>query len=132
MCVHSSDDYFILYKLSYLWYVVIGFLLTLLVGVIVSYVVTWFSKEAETIPNPDLFSPLIQGCVKRRYNIKAATDDDDDDVSLLYIKYITNLRIIHMMFITCVVGILHACELMDVKLSHLCQLFAAVNMSSNS
>lgn len=73
----SSDDYFILYKLSYMWYVVIGFLLTLLVGVIVSYIVKWCSKEAETVPNADLFSPLVQGFIKQRYKIQAATDDED-------------------------------------------------------
>jgi hypothetical protein len=74
-----------------MWYVVIGFLLTLLVGVIVSYIVKWCSKEAETVPNADLFSPLVQGFIKQRYKIQAATDDEDG-VSLIYVKYITNLK----------------------------------------
>jgi hypothetical protein len=74
-----------------MWYVVIGFLLTLLVGVIVSYIAKWYTKEAETVPNPDLFSPLVQGCIKQRYKLKAATDDEDG-VSLIYIIYITNIK----------------------------------------
>jgi len=73
----SSDDYFILYRLSYMWYVVIGCLLTLLVGVIVSYIVKWYKKEAVTISNLDLFSPLVRGYIKKRYKIKGATDDED-------------------------------------------------------
>ena len=83
VCVYSSDDYFILYRLSYLWLVVIGFLLTLLVGVIISYIVKWYTKEAVTISNLDLFSPLVRGCIKKRYKIKETTDEDC--VSLIFI-----------------------------------------------
>jgi len=84
VCVYSSDDFFILYRLSYMWYGVIGCLLTLLVGVIVSYVVKWYKKETVTVSNPDLFSPLVQGYIKKRYKIKGATDEEDG-VSLIYI-----------------------------------------------
>lgn len=73
----SSDDYFILYRLSYMWYVVIGYLLTLLVGVIISYIVKWYKKEVVTVSNPDLFSPLVRGYIKRKYTLKGATDDED-------------------------------------------------------
>jgi len=83
-CVYSSDDYFILYRLSYMWYVVIGCLLTLLVGVIVSYIVKWYKKEAVTVSSPDLFSPLVRGYIKKKYKIKGATHDEDG-VSLVYI-----------------------------------------------
>jgi hypothetical protein len=86
ICVHSSDDYFLLYRLSYLWYVVIGFLVTLLVGVICSCISNWYIKEPHTVSNPDLFSPLIRRCVKQNYH-KKATIDDEDDVSLIY-KYV--------------------------------------------
>ena len=67
-----------------MWYVVIGFLLSLLVGVIVSYIVNWYKKETVTVSNPDLFSPLVRGYIKKRYKIKGATDDEDG-VSLIYI-----------------------------------------------
>jgi len=59
-----------------MWYVVIGCLLTLLVGVIVSYIVKWYKKEAVTVSNPDLFSPLVRGYIKKRYKIKGATDNE--------------------------------------------------------
>jgi uncharacterized membrane protein YraQ (UPF0718 family) len=65
-------------------YVIIGWLLTLLVGVIVSYIIKWYKKEAVTITNPDLFSPLVRGYIKKRYKIQGATDDETD-VSLIYI-----------------------------------------------
>jgi hypothetical protein len=83
LSVYSSDDYFILYKLSYMWYVVIGFLVTLLVGIIISHTISWCSKEPATVCNPDLFSPLVQSYVKRRYQTKT-TVDGEDDVSLTY------------------------------------------------
>ena len=69
-----------------MWYVVIGCLLTLLVGVIVSYIVMWYKKEAVTVSNPDLFSPLVQGYIKKRYKIKGATHVEDG-VSLFYIHH---------------------------------------------
>jgi hypothetical protein len=60
-----------------MWYVVIGYLLTLLVGVIISYIVKWYKKEVVTVSNPDLFSPLVRGYIKRKYTLKGATDDED-------------------------------------------------------
>jgi hypothetical protein len=70
---------------------VIGFLVTLLVGVICSCIVNWCSKEPRTASNPDLFAPLIRRYVKQNYHTKATVDDDDDDddgdVSLIY-KYL--------------------------------------------
>jgi len=60
-----------------MWYVVIGYLLTLLVGVIISYIVKWYKKEVVTVSNPDLFSPLVRGYIKRKYMLKGATDDED-------------------------------------------------------
>jgi hypothetical protein len=72
-----------------MWYVVIGCLLTLLVGVMVSYIVKWYKKEAVTVSNPDLFSPLVRSYIKKMYKIKGATGDEDG-VSLIYVQYITN------------------------------------------
>jgi hypothetical protein len=65
-----------------MWYVVIGFLLTLLVGIIFSYIVNWCSKQPDTVPNPDLFAPLVRGYVKRKYRTKARVHGEDD-VSLI-------------------------------------------------
>jgi len=60
-----------------MWYAVIGCLLTLLVGVIISYIVKWYKKEVVTVSNPDLFSPLVRGYIKRKYMLKGATDNED-------------------------------------------------------
>jgi hypothetical protein len=62
---------------------VIGFLVTLLVGVICSCIVNWFNKGPCTVPNPDLFAPLVRRYVKKNYHTKA-TVDDEDDVSFIY------------------------------------------------
>jgi hypothetical protein len=67
-----------------MWNVVIGWLLTLLIGVIVSYIVKWYKKEAVTVSNPDLFSPLVRGYIKKRYKTQGATDDDGVSLDYIY------------------------------------------------
>jgi hypothetical protein len=62
---------------------VIGFLVTLLVGIICSCIINWCNKEPHTVPDPDLFAPFIRRYVKKNYHTKA-TEDDEDDVSLIY------------------------------------------------
>jgi len=44
----------------------------------------WYKKEAVTVTNPDLFSPLVRSYIKKRYKIKGATDYEVG-VSLIYI-----------------------------------------------
>lgn len=73
----DSSDYFVLYRLSYMWYVVIGFLVTLLVGFVVSQIVNW-RRGSPTHLNPDLFAPVMRKYVRRRYSTKAVGDDDDE------------------------------------------------------
>jgi len=67
-----------------MWYVVIGCLLTLLVGVIISYIVKWYKKETVTVTNPDHFSPLVRGYIKKTYKIMGAAEYEVG-VSLIYI-----------------------------------------------
>ncbi|GLH06851.1 Putative sodium-dependent multivitamin transporter [Gryllus bimaculatus] len=62
----SSGEYFYLYSLSYLWYIVLGFLITLFIGTIVSCLYNCYAKKIETDLNPDLFSPFVRKYVKRR------------------------------------------------------------------
>ncbi|XP_059613300.1 putative sodium-dependent multivitamin transporter [Phlebotomus argentipes] len=74
----TSDDseYFWLYRLSYLWYSVLGFLVTLFVGLVLTYLLKWLKLEGESriyadgnkeCINTDLFSPPIAWQLKKRH-----------------------------------------------------------------
>ncbi|PSN51941.1 putative sodium-dependent multivitamin transporter [Blattella germanica] len=77
ICLVSDDNYFILYKLSYMWYVVIGFLVTVLVGVIVSHIVRLCSKKAQKQVNPDLFVPFIANYLRLKQGLDFPLDEDN-------------------------------------------------------
>lgn len=65
-CCVSFADYFYLYRISYQWYIVFGLVVTLLVGLLVS----WIGERAGLIspsePHPDLFVPPIARILRRR------------------------------------------------------------------
>uniref|UniRef100_A0A1B0CNT6 Uncharacterized protein n=1 Tax=Lutzomyia longipalpis TaxID=7200 RepID=A0A1B0CNT6_LUTLO len=74
--VPDDSDYFWLYRLSYLWYSVLGFLVTLFVGLASAYILKWLKLEGESriyedetkeCINTDLFSPPIAWQLKKRY-----------------------------------------------------------------
>lgn len=74
----ADEDYFYLYRLSYMWYCVLGFLVTLLVGFVVSQVLKRLNMqgqvnekiyldEQQKYLNPDLFSPPIAKRLRQRF-----------------------------------------------------------------
>uniref|UniRef100_A0A6B2EGH4 Putative sodium/solute symporter n=1 Tax=Phlebotomus kandelakii TaxID=1109342 RepID=A0A6B2EGH4_9DIPT len=74
--IPDDSDYFWLYRLSYLWYSVLGFLVTLIVGLVMAYLLRWLKLEGESriyvdenkeCINTDLFSPPIAWRLKKRY-----------------------------------------------------------------
>ncbi|KAJ9601324.1 hypothetical protein L9F63_000546, partial [Diploptera punctata] len=71
----NPDDYFILYKISYMWYVVIGFLITLLVGLVISHIANSLRKVPAAGRDPDLFVPFVRNYLKRKHNL----DEDCED-----------------------------------------------------
>ncbi|XP_039282301.1 putative sodium-dependent multivitamin transporter [Nilaparvata lugens] len=87
-------NYFYLYRISYLWYVVIGFLLTILIGSIVSLI--FKSRRKIEDLNPDLFVPPVAKYIQRRKrnksdnirsilsnNINGGKEKDDTETCLL-------------------------------------------------
>ncbi|XP_049944492.1 putative sodium-dependent multivitamin transporter [Schistocerca serialis cubense] len=64
----DSSEYFYLYRVSYLWVVVLGFLLTLVVGAVVSWVagVTCKGDRSVPPPDPDLFVPPVRRALLAR------------------------------------------------------------------
>lgn len=59
---------FPLYTVSFLWYPVIGFLTTVIVGIIVSFIT---GPNKPSLMDPDLFSPVIQKFLHTEEDVKA-------------------------------------------------------------
>uniref|UniRef100_A0A6E8VIC7 Sodium-dependent multivitamin transporter n=1 Tax=Anopheles coluzzii TaxID=1518534 RepID=A0A6E8VIC7_ANOCL len=71
----DDSDYFYLYRLSYLWFSVLGYLVTFLVGYGTSVLLRWrgaqgteriYLDEQQTYLNTDLFSPPVARAMKQR------------------------------------------------------------------
>ncbi|XP_075211404.1 putative sodium-dependent multivitamin transporter isoform X2 [Lycorma delicatula] len=64
---YNDEHYFYLYRISYLWYISIGFLITMFIGTLVS---TAFIFTGNKVPDskmdPDLFSPPVAAYLKRK------------------------------------------------------------------
>jgi len=58
----SHDGYAYLYRISYMYYIVLGFLVTFLVGLIVSAIFRGANRECA----PELFTPFVRNRLKRR------------------------------------------------------------------
>lgn len=65
-----KQNYPYIYRISYLWYVVIGFLLTLIIGTTISLITKkWYLKKLEEM-DPDLFTPPVANYLKRQRQAK--------------------------------------------------------------
>ncbi|XP_044729076.1 putative sodium-dependent multivitamin transporter [Chrysoperla carnea] len=92
----SRDDsqYFYLYRLSYLWVCVIGFLLTFIIG----YVVSLLTGSNTEKLNPDLFVPPLANKLRRslrRYSVSSQTSTSEinkkSDGNVIKNDFTTNL-----------------------------------------
>lgn len=72
----DETEYFWLFKLSYMWYCVLGFTVTILVGYFLSFIFEQigiqgrskiYLDDDETCINTDLFSPPIARRLKRKF-----------------------------------------------------------------
>ncbi|XP_047361568.1 putative sodium-dependent multivitamin transporter isoform X1 [Vespa velutina] len=64
--ITNQKSYFYLYRVSYMWYCPLGFLSSLLIGWIVSWVTRMIFKEEEILMDPQLFTPIIASRVHKR------------------------------------------------------------------
>ncbi|XP_046741740.1 putative sodium-dependent multivitamin transporter isoform X2 [Diprion similis] len=62
----DSVSYFYLYRISHMWYSAIGFLVTFLVGLLVSNVGRIVMKEEQPELDPDLFIPWVADRIRKR------------------------------------------------------------------
>ncbi|KAH0948285.1 hypothetical protein HN011_011329 [Eciton burchellii] len=61
-----DKSYFYLYQISYMWYCPLGFLLTIAVGWLTSWITRWIFKEDQIEVDPSLFSPIVANRVQKR------------------------------------------------------------------
>ncbi|XP_023246810.1 putative sodium-dependent multivitamin transporter isoform X2 [Copidosoma floridanum] len=62
----NDSSYFYLYKISYIWYSVIGFLITMALGYVISNLSRVALKIPHDEPDPQLFFPFIASRIKKR------------------------------------------------------------------
>ena len=63
----TEDDYFPLYRISYMWYAPLGFLVTILVAQVVSRIVNAYQQSRSTSSkkiNEELLSPMFPQCFR--------------------------------------------------------------------
>lgn len=60
--VPHEDSYIYLYRISYLYYIVLGFMVTFVVAMVVSAIFRGTNRDY----NPDLFTPYVANRLKRR------------------------------------------------------------------
>ena len=73
----DDSSYFYLYRISYMWYCPLGFVLTFVIGLLLSYCWKLLFKEPKVELDPNLFFPIIGNRIRRRHrNILEANDND--------------------------------------------------------
>lgn len=95
--VMPADDYFPLYRISYMWYAPLGFLLTVLVAQVVSRIVR-FNVERRGISgqkiNEELLSPMFPQCFRTSQHLP----DPNLLVKLCYSHFLSNVGIFNFFF----------------------------------
>ena len=71
----DDSRFFYLYRISYMWYSPIGFLMTVIIGLIVSYFCRLVFREKPQYLDPDLFFPCIGKCMRARQQRDNETDE---------------------------------------------------------
>ncbi|XP_043276409.1 putative sodium-dependent multivitamin transporter [Venturia canescens] len=83
----ENSEIFYLYRISYMWYSPIGFIMTLVVGLIVSYFDRLVFKQDRVYLDPDLFFPIIGKRLRKDRQI-----DNGDNTSERNIADVRSLK----------------------------------------
>ncbi|XP_072762274.1 putative sodium-dependent multivitamin transporter [Anoplolepis gracilipes] len=73
----GDSSYFYLYRISYMWYAPLGFLITFIVGLIISGLSRLFIKDQNDKLDPNLFFPVIA----RRIRYRRRKDEELNDIA---------------------------------------------------
>lgn len=63
----GDDSYFYLYRISYMWYSPLGFLIVVVVGWAASWILRWIFKEDPADVDPLLLSPIVASGVQKKW-----------------------------------------------------------------
>ncbi|XP_071873914.1 putative sodium-dependent multivitamin transporter isoform X1 [Bombus fervidus] len=89
----KSDDYFYMYRVSYMWYAPIGFLITFIIGLGLSYCLDRIYKEPKVGLDTNLFFPLIGERIRRRNReISGSSENVISKNVTTHKKYIFNVN----------------------------------------
>lgn len=92
-----SSEYFWLYKVSYLYNGVMGFLITMVIGYLVSYVARKVTGEVVAPMDPNLFVPPLAKKMERLWdkplntNTMTLSDEDLSDQKKFDMKVVKNI-----------------------------------------
>ncbi|OXU26138.1 hypothetical protein TSAR_003324 [Trichomalopsis sarcophagae] len=67
----GDSSYFYLYRISYIWYSAIGFVITMFIGIVISYLTRAMCKKEDDELDPDLFFPFIAKRMRKRMQFQA-------------------------------------------------------------
>ncbi|XP_031830052.1 putative sodium-dependent multivitamin transporter [Nomia melanderi] len=72
----GDSSYFYLYRISYMWYCPLGFVMTFVLGLLLSYFLNMLHKRQKAELDPNLYFPIIGNRIRRRQAI-LKTDDGE-------------------------------------------------------
>lgn len=89
----KSDDYLYMYRVSYMWYAPIGFLMTFIFGLGLSYCLNRIYKEPKVGLDTNLFFPLIGERIRHRNReISSSSENVVSKNATAHKKYIFNVN----------------------------------------
>ncbi|XP_011501299.1 PREDICTED: putative sodium-dependent multivitamin transporter isoform X2 [Ceratosolen solmsi marchali] len=62
----NDSSYFYLYRISYIWYSAIGFMITIIIGIVTSYISRLLYNNHNDRLDPDLFFPIVAKFIRQR------------------------------------------------------------------
>lgn len=95
ICFRKIDDtsYFYLYRISYMWYAPLGFLITVIVGLIVSNIVRCTFKRTRKELDPNLFFPIIGKRLRNKRSLRFEDREFIDSHNKVQGKYTFNIDV---------------------------------------
>lgn len=64
--IEENKSYFYLYRISYMWYCPLGFLIAIITGWIVSWITKWIFRENPIEVDTVLLSPIVASWIQKR------------------------------------------------------------------
>lgn len=92
----NGDDssYFYLYRISYMWYGPLGFLITVIVGLLVSNVIQHVFKQPQSELDPNLFFPIIARRMRAKPHLNLECNESVKTKTKIQGTYMFNANVV--------------------------------------